>query len=152
MLLTDVLTLERVRVPLQATDKPSVITEMVDLLHATGGLTDRDAALNAVFAREKDRTTGIGYGLAIPHGKTTGAKQLVMAAGKPASPLEYQSLDNRPVTFIVMLVSPPDKPAEHMQALAKIARLMNIEEFRSKIRLASTPEALYAAIREHDTP
>ena len=151
MLLTEVLTLDRIRVPLQSSDKPGVITELVDLLHSTGGLEDRDAALTAVLAREKDRTTGIGYGLAIPHGKTPGAKKLVMAAGKPAAPLEYQSLDNRPVTFIVMLISPPDKASEHVQALAKIARLMNIEDFRTKIRQAATPAELFAAIRDHET-
>jgi len=148
MQLSQIMTRDRVRAPLRATDKTGAITELIDLLAETGGLSDRDAALEAVLRRESERTTGIGFGLAIPHGKA-GAK-LVMAAGKPAQPIDFQSLDRKPVTFIVLLVSPPDQTGPHIQALARISRLMNVEGFRAAIEKATTAEELHAAIAEYE--
>jgi len=150
MQLSKLLTADRIRVPLKATEKTEVITELIDVLAATGGLADRDAALQAVLKREAERTTGIGYGLAIPHGKSDGCQKLVMAAGKPAEPVDFQSLDQRPVTFVVLLVSPPDQTGPHIQALAKISRLMNIEEFRAAVDNAKAADELYDAIASHE--
>lgn len=147
MELAAILTAERVRVPLRSTDKIGVITELVDLLAQQGALRDRDAVLQAVLKRESDRTTGIGYGLAIPHGKSDGCAQLAIAAGKPAAPIDFQSLDGRPVTFVVLLVSPPNQAGQHMQALAKVSSLMNIEEFRGQVAKAATAAALHETIR-----
>ena len=151
MKLAKLLTVDRMQVPLAATDKTAVITELIDLLAETKGLIDRDAALDAVLKREAERTTGIGYGLAIPHGKSTGCKQLVMAAGKPAEAVDFQSLDGRPVTFVVLLVSPPDQTGPHIQALATISRLMNIEDFRGAVAAADSADALYQALLTHET-
>ena len=148
--LSKLVTLNRVCVPIRATQKHAVITELIDLLAETGGLVDRDAALDAVLKRESERTTGIGYGLAIPHGKSDGCRELVVAAGKPAEPVDFQSLDRRPVTFVVLLVSPPDQTGPHIQALAKISRLMNIEEFRTAVDQAATAEELHAAIATYE--
>ena len=151
MELSKLITLDRVRVPIKATEKHGVITELVDLLAETNGLADRELALDAVIKRENERTTGIGYGLAIPHGKSDGCKKLVMATGKPAQPVDFQSLDSRPVTFVVLLVSPPDQTGPHIQALAKISRLMNIEEFRAAVDKANTAQELHDAIVAHET-
>jgi mannitol/fructose-specific phosphotransferase system IIA component (Ntr-type) len=150
MELSKLITLDRVRVPINAGDKHAAITELVDVLSETGGLVDRDAALEAVLKREAERTTGIGYGLAIPHGKSSGCRGLVMAAGKPAQPIDFQSLDRRPVTFVVLLVSPPDQTGPHIQALAKISRLMNIEAFREAVEHASSSADLHAAITTYE--
>ncbi len=150
MQLSKILTTERIRVPLKATDKTAAITELIDVLAANDALSSRDAALESVLRREAERTTGIGYGLAIPHGKSDGCKQLVMAAGKPAAPIDFQSLDGRPVTFVVLLVSPPDQTGPHIQALAKISRLMNIEEFRAAVDRAESADALHAAITSYE--
>lgn len=146
MELTKLLLPERVKVPLVGTDKKSVISELIDLLASVGGLTNREAALEAVLKREAERSTGIGYGLAIPHGRTDGCRSLAMAAGKPASPIDFQSLDGRPVTFVVLLVSPPNETGPHIQALARISRLMNAERFRAAVAQADTGKALYDAI------
>lgn len=144
MELSKIITLDRVRAPLKANDKVGVITELVDVLAETGELADRDAALAAVLRRENERTTGIGYGLAIPHGKS--GNKVLMAAGKPAEPVDFQSLDRRPVTFVVLLISPPDQTGLHIQALAKVSRLMNIADFRDAISKASTAAELHSAI------
>jgi fructose-specific phosphotransferase system IIA component len=150
MKLATLLTPERIRVPIEASEKTGVITELVDVLAEAGALGDRESTLDAVLKREAERTTGIGYGLAIPHGKSDGCNELVIAAGKPSQPVDFQSLDGRPVTFVVLLISPPDQTGPHIQALAKISRLMNIEEFRIAIADASSAEDLHQAISEFD--
>lgn len=151
MELSKILTPERIRVPLQAADKTGAITELVDLLNATNALSDRKAVLDAVLRREAERTTGIGYGLAIPHGKCDGSRELVLAAGKPKQPLDFQSLDGRPVTFIVLLISPTSQTSAHIQTLAKISRLMTIEDFRAAVAKAATTQELHAAIARYET-
>lgn len=146
MELSRILTPDRIRVPLAASDKTGVITELVDVLAERGALRDRQGALQAVLKREAERTTGIGYGLAIPHGKSDACDRLVISAGKPAKPVDFQSLDGRPVTFVVLLLSPPDQTGPHIQALAKISRLMNIEEFRDAVAQATSADELHRAI------
>lgn len=146
MEISSVLTPARIRVPLEAADKIAAITELVSLLAGDDALPDRQAVLDAVLKREAERSTGIGYGLAIPHGKSKGCQQLLMAAGKPATPLDFDSVDRRPVTFVVLLVSPPDQTGPHIQALAKISRLMNNEAFRNAVDAANTAQALFDAI------
>jgi mannitol/fructose-specific phosphotransferase system IIA component (Ntr-type) len=146
MELSRILTPDRIRVPLAPADKTGIITQLIDVLADAGVLRDRDAALEAVLRREAKGTTGIGYGLAIPHEKTASCTQLVMAAGKPAAPVDFQSLDGRPVTFVVLLLSPPDQPGPHIQALAKISRLMNIEDFRQAVARAQSAQELHRAI------
>jgi mannitol/fructose-specific phosphotransferase system IIA component (Ntr-type) len=150
MELSRILTPDRIRVPLNAVDKVGVITQLIELLSDAGVLRDHRAALDAVLKREAERTTGIGYGLAIPHGKTDGCDRLVMAAGKPAAPVDFQSLDGRPVTFVVLLLSPPDQTGPHIQALAKISRLMNIEDFRQAVARSASAEALHVAIASYE--
>ncbi len=150
MELSKVVTVDRIRVPIQAKDKSGVITELIDLLASVGALTDRDRALEAVLRREAERSTGIGYGLAIPHGKSDGCSEVVMAAGKPAEPVDFQSIDRRPVTFVVLLVSPPDQTGAHIKALAKTSRLMLIDGFRAAVDAASSAQELYDAIATYD--
>jgi mannitol/fructose-specific phosphotransferase system IIA component (Ntr-type) len=150
MELSRILTPDHVRVPLVPADKIGVITQLIDLLSETGAVHDRQAALDAVLKREAERTTGIGYGLAIPHGKTDGCDRLVMAAGKPGTPVDFQSLDGRPVTFVVLLLSPPDQTGPHIQALAKISRLMNIEDFRAAVARATSAQELCRAIAAYE--
>ena len=143
MHLTDILAPECIKVPLNATDKNAAIEEMVDLLDSAGLLTDRDQMLQAAMEREATRTTGIGNGLAIPHGKCGAVKQLSMALGRPADPIDFDSIDGKPVTVVVFLASPPDKTGPHIQALARISRLMTDPKFRDDLDKATTPQQVY---------
>lgn len=143
MLLTEILQRECVRVPVQAKDKESVITELVDLLEANGLLSDRDTVLKAVLAREQTRTTGIGSGIAIPHGKCKAVKELVMAIGIAHEPIDFASVDGQPVAIILLLVSPADQTGPHIQALARISRLMLDEPFRQSLEKATSVEQAY---------
>ncbi|GAH07275.1 unnamed protein product, partial [marine sediment metagenome] len=88
MILTQILQPTCVKVPLEGKDKQSVITELVDLLDANGLLLDKNVALDAVLAREQTRSTGIGSGIAIPHGKCKAVKELVMAIGVADKPID----------------------------------------------------------------
>jgi len=143
MILTQILQPACVKVPLQGKDKNAVITELVDLLDANGLLQDRKASLDAVFVREQTRSTGIGSGIAIPHGKCKGVRELVMAIGIAHEPIDFESVDDKPVKIIILLVSPMDQTGPHIQALAQISRLMLDERFRQSLEKASSAEDVY---------
>jgi fructose-specific phosphotransferase system IIA component len=146
MRLVDILKPENIKVPLQSPNKNEAIAELVNLLAKNGEIADAKKVLDAVLERESTRTTGIGNGLAIPHGKCNGTKDLVMAIGKAGTPIEFQAIDGRPVTLIWLLTSPPDKTGPHIHALARISRLMTIEKFRQALATAQTPQEVFDII------
>jgi fructose-specific phosphotransferase system IIA component len=151
MRLTEILKPANIKVPLAASSKTDAIAELVNLLAANGQVTDAKKVLDSVLDREATRTTGIGNGLAIPHGKCTGTADLVMAIGKPASPIDFQSIDGRPVTLIWLLSSPPDKTGPHIHALARISRLMTIDRFRQALNQAKTSQEVYDTIVQQES-
>jgi len=118
MKLLDLLSVDCIRAPLESTSKQGVIDELVDLLAADNRVKSASALKEAVWTREQTRTTGIGHGLAIPHGKCEGMNNLAIAIGKPAQPMDFEAIDEQPVSLIVLLASPPDRTSEHIQALA----------------------------------
>jgi len=146
MRLTEILKPQNIKVPREAKVKTDAIGELVELLAGNGELTDPKKVLEAVLDREATRTTGIGNGLAIPHGKCTGTDHLVMAIGRPATPIDFQAIDGRPVNLIWLLSSPPDKTGPHIHALARISRLMTIDRFRQALTLAKTPQEIFDSI------
>ena len=150
MRLTEILKPQNIKLPLMAKNKSEAIAELVNLLAETGEATDGRKVLEAVLERESTRTTGIGNGLAIPHGKCLGTDHLVMALGKATNPIDFQAIDGRPVTLIWLLASPPDQTGPHIHALARISRLMTIERFRQALVAATTPEQLYDAIVQQE--
>lgn len=150
MSLTQILSSNCVKVPLEGSDKNSVITELVDLLAGNGLLLDRQVALEAVFMREQTRSTGIGSGIAIPHGKCKAVKELVMAIGIAREPIDFESVDGKGVTIVILLVSPADQTGPHIQALARISRLMLDEDFRHQLETAESAEQLYALLSKKD--
>ncbi len=150
MQLKDILKPQNIKVPLQATVKADAIKELVDVLAANGEVINAKTVLTAVLDREATRTTGIGSGVAIPHGKCNGTDHLVMAIGKPASPIDFQAIDGRPVNIIWLLTSPPDKTGPHIHALARISRLMTIEKFKQALAGADTAQKVYDVIVEQE--
>jgi fructose-specific phosphotransferase system IIA component len=146
MRLTEILKPKNIKVPLVAKTKTEAIAELVEVLKAAGDITDAKKVLDAVLEREATRTTGIGNGLAIPHGKCSGTNDLVMAIGKAATPIDFQAIDGRPVTIIWMLASPPDKTGPHIHALARISRLMTIDKFRHAMMQTQSPQEAYDLI------
>ena len=151
MRLTEILKVENIKVPLEAKTKAEAIAELVNVLAASGEVTDAKKVLDSVLERESTRTTGIGNGLAIPHGKCVGAAHLVMAIGRPATPIDFQSIDGRPVNLIWLLASPPDQTGPHIHALARISRLMTIDRFRLSLVSAQSAQQLYDAIVQQES-
>jgi fructose-specific phosphotransferase system IIA component len=150
MRLTEILKVRNIKIPLESSTKTEAITELINLLAQNGELTDPKKVLNSVLERESTRTTGIGNGLAIPHGKTTGTNDLVMAIGRPATPIDFQAIDGRPVTIIWLLSSPPDKTGPHIHALAKISRLMTVDKFRQTLNACKTAEEIFEAVSQQE--
>ena len=151
MRLTDILKPENIKVPLTSTTKTDAIGELVTLLADNKAITDPKKVLDSVLDREATRTTGIGNGLAIPHGKCSGTSDLVMAVGKAGSPIDFQAIDGRPVTLIWLLASPPDKTGPHIHALARISRLMTIDKFRQALNGAQTGQDVYDIVVKQES-
>lgn len=150
MFLTNILDVSRIKVPLVSTTKEGVIAELIDVLKAAGDISDRDRALTAVLDRERTRTTGIGNALAIPHGKTNAVGGMVMALGKTEHPVEFGSIDNKPVHLVIMILSPLDQTGPHIQALAHVTRLLIHDAFRSKLLAAASAQEMHQAIAQQE--
>jgi fructose-specific phosphotransferase system IIA component len=150
MILTQILQPECVKVPLESKNKEDVITELVDSLSDKELIKDRDSVLESVITREQTRSTGIGSGIAIPHGKTEAVDELVMALGIAWDPIEFESVDDKPVSIVLLLVSPTDKTGPHIQALAKISKLMLDEEFKQQLEKSESPQQAYELISKRE--
>ena len=148
MILTQILQPNCVKVPVGNKEKEAVITELIDLLDTNGLFSDRDAALDAVLTRERTRSTGTGAGIAIPHGKCNAVKEIIMAIGIAHEPIEFDSVDGKPVSILFLLVSPIDQTGPHIQALAGISKLMLNEDFKQKLEQAVSPDEVYGVLKE----
>ena len=146
MRLTEILKPANIKIPLESKSKAEAIGELVTVLAESGDVKDPKKVLDSVLEREATRTTGIGNGLAIPHGKCDGTDHLVMAIGRASTPIDFQAIDGRPVTIIWMLASPRDMTGPHIHALARISRLMTIDKFRAALLQAKTPQEAYDII------
>jgi fructose-specific phosphotransferase system IIA component len=146
MKLTEIMQPNLIKVPLKGLDKESVITELVDLLDSNGLLNDRAAVLDAIMKREQTRSTGIGSGIAVPHGKCDAVKELVMSMGVSHKPIDFASVDGKGVTIVILLVSPLDKTGPHIQALAKISKLMLDKQCKEAVEKATSAKELYELI------
>lgn len=150
MRLTQIVQPACVRVPIQSRDKNAAISELIELLDASGLLLDKAAVSKAVFTRERTRSTGIGSGIAIPHGKCDAVNELVMAIGIAHDPLEFESIDGSPVHIIILLVSPSGETGRHIQALATISRLMLDEQFKQSLERSSHADQAYQLLQEKE--
>ncbi|RMD65492.1 MAG: PTS sugar transporter subunit IIA [Planctomycetota bacterium] len=150
MNLLDILDKSCIKAPLEATDKKGVIEELVQTLVEAHKVDEEVAQelCQVVWEREQARTTGIGHGLAIPHGKSVKLHELLMAIGKPAQPIDFASIDNKPVRLVVLLVSPVDRTSDHIQALASVSRLMTNEAFREALYAAPDADSIYRLLEE----
>jgi mannitol/fructose-specific phosphotransferase system IIA component (Ntr-type) len=148
VLLTELLSADRVRVPLAARTKDAVLEELVAVLADAGVVDDVDATLRAVRKRESELSTGIGGGVAIPHGKSDSAGGLAIAAGVAAEPLDFDSLDGEPARLFFLLVGPESAAGLHVKALSRISRLVRREETRARLAAAASPAEFMAVVAE----
>jgi mannitol/fructose-specific phosphotransferase system IIA component (Ntr-type) len=141
MRLRDLIDASVVKVDLESRNKEECFEEMIDLLVRAGRLADRAGALKAVRSREGQGTTGIGQGVAIPHGKHESIPSLTAALGISSAGIEFDSIDGEPVHLVFLLLAPTDDPGPHVRALAEIARLVQTPGFYRKLTEVRAPEA-----------
>jgi mannitol/fructose-specific phosphotransferase system IIA component (Ntr-type) len=147
VLLSELLSVGRVKVPLGSRTKNDVLQELVALIADGGDALNAAPILSAVRERELELTTGIGAGIAIPHGRTPLVSQLVVAAGVAATPIEYESLDGQPVSLFFLLVGPESASGAHVKVLSRISRLLRRDRLRRQLIAASSPEAFLDLVR-----
>jgi mannitol/fructose-specific phosphotransferase system IIA component (Ntr-type) len=138
-------------VPLGSRTKADVLRELVELVTIGRNGIDPEAVLASVRERELVLSTGIGGGVAIPHGKTPCVDQLVLAAGVSANPIDFDALDGKPVQLFFLLVGPESAAGAHVKALSRISRLLRREPLRADLVAARTPEEFLRLVRLSET-
>ncbi|EFR93177.1 PTS sugar transporter subunit IIA [Listeria innocua] len=131
-----------VNLELQATTKLEVIEELTDLLVETGAVVDKKAFIADVLYREEEGKTGLGEGVAIPHGKSASVTNTCIAVGRTKTPVEWESLDDKPVNIIILFaVKNSDATTTHIKLLQKVAILLADDEVISQFQTVPTKEA-----------
>ena len=137
---------------LKGATKETIIREVVGLLVKAGSIKEKDAGkvVQILLDREALGSTGIGQGVAIPHGKCDCVSQLVGAVGISKTGIEFDSLDGEPTYIFFLLVAPQDSAGPHLKALARISRLLKDKHFRESLRNSKDPKVLMKALRDED--
>lgn len=147
MLLSELLTSDRVRVNLTGRTKDDVIRELVELAAQGQDPSVIEPIVTAVREREQVLSTGIGGGIAIPHGKTPVVDQLIMAAGVAPHAVDFDALDGKPVELFFLLVGPESAAGAHVKALSRISRLLRRESLRQELLRAESGEAFLRLVQ-----
>ena len=144
MTLGNLLSVPQILPEMKATERWSAIVELVDLLVGQGMINaaDRDTVLSALRQREETMSTGIGFGIAIPHASSDRVEKVVAAFGRSSTGIEFDSLDNAPVKFIVLFVVPKDQFQTHLRTLAAIAKFLNDRAVRERLGTAASAEEI----------
>lgn len=151
MLLTELLSPERIKIPLVASEKDALLRELVELVGDGGNGAAPEQILTAVREREEVLSTGIGNGVAIPHGKTSSVDRLLLAAGVASDGVDFEALDGKPVQLFFLLVGPESAAGDHVKALSRISRLLQRDTFRARLASATHPDEFYAIVSEAET-
>jgi PTS system fructose-specific IIA component/PTS system nitrogen regulatory IIA component len=152
MKFSDFVTTQAIQADLSAGDKEGVIRELVGNLVKAGRINDdeSDSIVQAILKREELGSTGIGRGIAVPHTKHPSVTQLTGTVGVSQSGVDFQSLDGEPVQLFFLLVSPPDRPGDHLRALENISRQLRDDMFCKFLKQARTAEDIQTLLEEAD--
>jgi PTS system nitrogen regulatory IIA component len=143
--LSDFLKPEAVLASLHAQSKKQVLQEVCEVAAKSAGLPERDV-FDTVLQRERLGSTGVGQGVAIPHGKLRAARELVGVFARLARPVDFDSLDDQPVDLVFLLLAPEGAGADHLKALARIARVLRDGAVAQRLRAAGDAEEIYRII------
>jgi nitrogen PTS system EIIA component len=135
---------------LSAQGKEGVLREMIHVIGQVERQVNEARMIEILLERESLGSTGIGEGVAIPHGKSKDVKKLLASFGRSVPGLDFQSMDGKPTHLFFLLVAPEDSAGIHLKALARISRLMKDIQFRKRLMEAETAEEIYAAFAEGD--
>ena len=154
MNLGDILSLETIVPDLRATNRWEAIDQLIDNLVATRKIQaeNRDAIVAVVKKRESSMSTGIGFGIGIPHASTDLIQEVVGALGRGNKGMDFDALDNQPVNLVMLFLVPQGQFQKHLHTLANIAKLLHIKEFRQELEQAPDAAAMYAIIKKYSEP
>ena len=146
MKIQDLLQKNAILTDIAQTDKREVLHLMATFMATRFGLPDGDDIAQKIIERETEMSTGIGYGIAIPHARIAGIDELFMVVGRSLTGVEFNAIDEQPVHLFFMMLSPKNTSAEHTQILSKLSRIMSYEEVRTKLLEVTTAEQFYDII------
>ncbi|MGE4505609.1 MAG: PTS sugar transporter subunit IIA [Desulfovibrionaceae bacterium] len=147
MLLGDYLEKEFILPELTSASKAEVLREMIDAVGEKLPGLDKDKALTVLLERESLGTTGIGDGIAIPHGKLDDLEEIVVAVGRSEQGVEFEALDHQPCRIFFLVLAPDQVAGQHLRILAHISRLLKDPDFRANFLSANTADALWSLLR-----
>ncbi len=152
MKLADFVLTEALVPQLQTTDRDEVIITLVDSIIEAGGVDAslRDELVKSILDRENKGSTGFGKGVAVPHVKHTKIEKMVATIGVSPSGVDFNALDKQPVFSVVLLMSPEDRPEDHLQAMENVFRNLQNDTFRKFLRQATTAKDIEELITEAD--
>jgi mannitol/fructose-specific phosphotransferase system IIA component (Ntr-type) len=150
MSLASLLSAEQIIPEMKATERWSAIVELIDLLVAQGKIKaeDRESILASLKHREETMSTGIGFGIAIPHAPSDRIEEVVASFGRSSQGIEFDALDNAPVKFVVLFISPKNEFQTHLRTLASIAKFLNDRSIRESLAAAKSVDEILAIFRE----
>ena len=148
MRLSELVNEEAVRIPLRAASKPDVIRELVEVLESAHGIRSNGEIMAQVLHRESLMSTGVGSGIAIPHGKLKSGDRLMASCGVSPGGIDFDSVDGEPAMLFFLLVSPEASHGPHVRALANISRLLRDESVRTSLKQAVDPEQFLRILAE----
>ena len=150
MKISELLNPQAIVADLQAREKDSALSELTDALVACEESLDRDEVIAVLQEREKLGSTGIGDGVAIPHGKLAGIPELMLAFGKSAEGVDFESMDGQPAHLFFLLVAPEESVGVHLKTLARISKLLKDPAVRQKLLEAEDRETIYQVILDEE--
>ena len=152
MKFADSITINAIQADVQAIDKEGVIKELVDSLVKAEAVKEdeKDSIIKAVMKREELGSTGIGKGVAVPHTKHPSVEKLVGTVGVSVEGVDFNSLDGERVNLFFLLVSPPDRPGDHLRALENISRQLRDDTFCRFLKQSKTAEDIIQLLEEAD--
>jgi nitrogen PTS system EIIA component len=135
---------------LTGTAKQHVMEEMVNHLAAVKPDINAGDLLKALLEREKLGSTGIGNGIAIPHGKLTGITDIILVCARSIAGVPFEAIDGKPIHLFFLLIAPANSTGGHLKALARLSRLLKNDEFRQSLQTAPTAHDMFQTIVEED--
>ena len=150
MNITHILDEDSIIAELTSRDKKGVLEELVSVLVEHGRLHDKEKPVQVLLERERLGSTGIGDGIAIPHGKLKEIKSIICSFGRTKAGVDFQSIDEKPTHLFFLLLAPEDSASEHLQALARLSRLLKDDQLRRRLMEANSKEEIYRIIVEED--
>lgn len=150
MKITEILDKRAIKLGLTSIKKEDVLKELVAVLAGLENIGDQKAMVKTLLEREKLGSTGIGQGIAIPHGKTDTVNRLIAVLGVSKSGVNFDALDGEPVYIFFLLVAPKDSAGPHLKALAQVSRLLRDTYFCELIRRCKTEEEVFNLIKNEE--